>query len=171
MATLSCLAMLTVSNAQLLVMYESKADFFIKNIMKNHVGIEECRTEFDPRKVLKGINVRDDEFEYWREKNPLAPGGAENMTRWTFSGLTILASTFFDSYGPSTWLVRIEISDPDIQLDGDLRIGDSLDKYTETLELSDDMKRTGRLASYRGDVTLHVDTMGVVSSLTIECGH
>ena len=168
-ATLFCLAISSVSSAQLLVMYESKADVFIKNIMIRHVGIEECRTEFDPRTVLKGINVRDDEFEYWREKNPMTPGGAENLMRWTFSGLTILATTYFDMYGPSTWLLRIEISDPAIQLDGDLRIGDSLDKYTEALELSDDMERTGRLASGRGDVTLHIDAMGMVSSLTIKC--
>lgn len=169
MTILSCSWIATVSSAQLLVMYASKADDFIMEILKTHADIEDCATRFDPRQLLRDIDVRDHNFKYWQEDDPLAPGGVEHMTLWTFPGLTILAATHFDMYGPSTWLVKIKISDPSVRLDENLQTGESFDKFVEKLEMSDDMKRTGRLSSYRGDVTFDVDAAGVVSSLSIEC--
>jgi len=106
---------------------------------------------------------------YRRERDPLTPGGENHVQQWNFSGVTISAFTFFDTYGPSTWLSKLELSEASAQLDGNLRVGDSIDKFAKVLELSESMKASGRLSSSRADVTLQVNDDGIVTRVILEC--
>jgi hypothetical protein len=168
-AALFSIGALTDSSAQLLVMYESKADDFIKTILKHHVGIDSCPDEFDPSFALKDKDVRPENYSYRRERDPLTPGGENHVQQWNFPGVTISAFTYFGDHGPSTWLSKLELSEASAQLDGNLKVGDSIDKFVELLELSESMKAAGRLSSSRAEVTLHVNGEGIVTRVMLEC--
>jgi len=159
----------TNSSAQLLVMYESKADDFIKAILEYHVGIDGCTDEFDPSFALKDKDVRPENYSYRRERDPLTPGGQNHVQRWNFSGVTISAFTFFGAHGPSTWLSKLELSEAAAQLDGNLKVGDPIEKFEKMLELTERMKVAGRLSSSRANVTLQVNGEGIVSRVVLEC--
>ena len=166
---LSCSAICGEAHAQLLVMYQSKADDFIKKIMEHYAGIDTCRNEFNPMVALKDKDIRSENYTYRRVRDPLTPGRENHLMQWEFPGITIQAETHFSLYGPSTWLSKIELSGDSQRLDGNLTIGDSIDQFAEVLELTDRMKTTGTLVSSRANVTLHADHDGNISRLTIEC--
>ena len=168
-AVLFSIGAVTESGAQILVMYESKADDFIKTILEHHVGIDSCPDEFDPSFALKDRDVRPENYGYRRERDPLTPGGENHVQQWGFSGVTISAFTFFDAYGPSTWLSKLELSESSAQLDGILKVGDSIDEFAKLLELSESMKVAGRLSSSRAEVTLQVNDEGIVTRVILEC--
>ena len=168
-AVLLLIGAATESSAQLVVMYESKADDFIKTILDHHVGIDSCSDEFDPSFSLKDKGVRPENYSYQRERATLTPGGENHVQQWNFSGITISAFTFFGAYGPSTWLSKLELTEVSAQLDGNLRVGDSIDRFAKLLEFSESMKAAGRLSSSRANVTLQVNDEGIVTRIILEC--
>ena len=168
-AVLFSIGAATESSAQLLVMYESKADDFIKTILEHHAGIDSCPDEFDPSFALKDKEVRPENYSYTRERDLLTPGGENHVQQWDLSGVTISAITFFGAHGPSTWLSKLEFSEASARLDGNLKVGDSIDKFAKLLELSESMKAAGRLSSSRANVTLQVNGDGIVTRVILEC--
>jgi hypothetical protein len=159
----------TESDAQLLALHESKADDFIKTILKHHVGIDGCPDEFNPNFFLKDKDVRPENYSYRRERDPLTPGGENHVQQWDFSGVTMSVFTYFSDYGPSTWLSKLELSEASVELDGNLTVGDPIDKFAELLELSESMKVARRISSSRANVTLQVNDKGKVTSVILEC--
>ena len=157
------------SSAQLLVMYETKADDFIRSILEHHVGIDGCPNEFDPRVALQGKDIRLENYSYWRERDPLTPGGENHVQQWNLPGVTITAFTFFGDHGPSTWLSKVELSDASAELDGNLKVGDTIDRFAKLLELSASMKSAGRLVTSRANVTFQVNDEGKVTRIVLEC--
>jgi hypothetical protein len=168
-AVLVSIGAATESSAQLLAMYESKADDFIKTILEHYAGIDSCPDEFDPSFFLEDKDVRTENYSYRRERDVLTPGGENHVQQWGFSGVTVSAFTYFSDYGPSTWLSRLELSEASVELDGNLKVGDSIDEFTKVLELSKSMKAARRISSSRANVTFQVNDKGNVTRVILEC--
>ena len=153
------------------VLVGSPADTFIKELLLNHTKTSTCEEKFVPYKALGKFEIRDGLMRKWEEMDAREPGMKHYMMSWQFPGITITSSTTFSYYGPSTWLNRMELSEPSELIKG-LKFGDTVSQFSqvlgrpERLLRSEKFKITDRRGAY---VTFVVGKNNVISSIVLEC--
>jgi len=146
----------------------SPVDDFVKEVMEIHTRTSTCRKEFNPHEALLKYDYAKGTMQKHEESDQREPDVTNHVMTWRFSGISLISSTHFSFYGPSTWLRRMELAEPSELVHG-LKFGDSVQKFAETLAVSEASIRANRVHVDRADVTFVVGDNDAVDSIVFEC--
>ncbi|MDH3747719.1 MAG: hypothetical protein OER97_05890 [Gammaproteobacteria bacterium] len=147
---------------------DSPIDNFVRETLEIHTRTSTCREEFDPNEALIKFDYAKGTMRKSEELDHKEPRVTNHIMTWQFPGFSLTSFTFFSFYGPSTWLRRLKISEPSELAQG-VKFGDSVKKYAQVLEVSEELIRLNRVHVYRADVTFDVDDNDAVVSIIFEC--
>ena len=146
----------------------SPVDNFVRETLEIHTRTSTCREKFNPHEVLIKFDYAKGTMKKSEELDNREPGVTNHVMNWQFPGISLTSFTFFSFYGPSTWVRRLEITEPS-ELAQSLKFGDTVERYAQVLDIPEDSIRLNRVHVDRADVTFDVDDSDAIVSIIIEC--
>ena len=141
---------------------------FVEFLLTDVAKASSCRDEYDPASAVSMFEIGFGKHRKWSEMDTREPDIENHMMEWIFPGFSLVTSTHFSYYGPSTWLHSLRLS-AHSESTTNIGFGQTVAQFSNHLGIPEKSIRSNDLSYEGANVTIEVATDDTIRSIYLEC--